>query len=146
MAIGLPLKDRNQPLDDAVYVHISKLITHYLRAASTGSGKSKSVLNDMLTLSEHVGGPTVLLESKGDGMVENYLKAHYAKFGTLDNVYHFDAPDMLLPSRFSISVLSLRWAAAVKMQSRIPSSTFTKSCGSFSGKKRTIEHLLRTRS
>ncbi|WP_227377579.1 ATP-binding protein [Haladaptatus halobius] len=95
MAIGLPLKDRNQPLDDAVYVHISTLITHYLRAASTGSGKSKSVLNDMLTLSEHVGGPTVLLESKGDAMVENYLKAHYAKFDTLDNVYHFDAPDML---------------------------------------------------
>ena len=95
MAIGLPLKDRNQPLDDAVYVHISTLVTHYIRAASTGSGKSKSVQNDMLTLSEHVGGPTVLLESKGDGMVENYLKAHYAKFGTLDNVYHFDAPDML---------------------------------------------------
>ena len=95
MAIGLPLKDRNQPLDDAVYVHISTLVTHYIRAASTGSGKSKSVQNDMLTLSEHVGGPTVLLESKGDAMVENYLKAHYAKFGTLDNVYHFDAPDML---------------------------------------------------
>ena len=95
MAIGLPLKDRNQPLDDAVYVHISTLVTHYIRAASTGSGKSKSVQNDMLTLSEHVGGPTVLLESKGDAMVENYLKAHYAKFGTLDNVYHFDAPEML---------------------------------------------------
>ncbi|WP_266080723.1 ATP-binding protein [Haladaptatus caseinilyticus] len=95
MAIGLPLKDRNQPLDDAVYAHISTLVTHYIRAASTGSGKSKSVQNDMLTLSEHVGGPTVLLESKGDAMVENYLKAHYAKFGTLDNVYHFDAPEML---------------------------------------------------
>ena len=95
MAIGLPLKDRDQPLDDAVYAHISTLVTHYIRAASTGSGKSKSVHNDMLTLSEHVGGPTVLLESKGDAMVENYLKAHYAKFGTLDNVYHFDAPDML---------------------------------------------------
>ncbi|WP_423746967.1 hypothetical protein V5735_20230 (plasmid) [Haladaptatus sp. SPP-AMP-3] len=95
MAIGLPLKDRNQPLDDAVYAHISTLVTHYIRAASTGSGKSKSVQNDMLTLSEHVGGPTVLLESKGDAMVENYLKAHYAKFGMLDNVYHFDAPEML---------------------------------------------------
>ncbi|WP_227357548.1 hypothetical protein [Haladaptatus salinisoli] len=95
MAIGLPLKGRNQPLDDAIHVHRSTLVTHYIRAASTGSGKSKSVLNDMLTLSEHVGGPTVLLESKGDGMVENYLKAHYTKFGTLDNVYHFDAPDML---------------------------------------------------
>ncbi|WP_266081562.1 hypothetical protein [Haladaptatus caseinilyticus] len=95
MAIGLPLKDRSQPLDDAIYVHRSTLVTHYIRAASTGSGKSKSVQNDLLTLSEHVGGPTVLLESKGDAMVDNYLKAHYAKFGTLDNVYHFDAPEML---------------------------------------------------
>jgi DNA helicase HerA-like ATPase len=95
MAIGLPLKGRSQPLDDAIHVHRSTLVTHYIRAASTGSGKSKSVQNDILTLSEHVGGPTVLLESKGDAMVDNYLKAHYAKFGTLDNVYHFDAPDML---------------------------------------------------
>ncbi|MFB9809109.1 hypothetical protein ACFFQF_30245 [Haladaptatus pallidirubidus] len=95
MAIGLPLQDRDQPLDDAIHVHRSTLVTHYIRAASTGSGKSKSVQNDILTLFEHVGGPTVLLESKGDKMVDNYLKAHYAKFGTLENVYHFDVPDML---------------------------------------------------
>lgn len=95
MAVGKPLQDRNDPLDDPIRIPPALLTTSYLRAASTGSGKSKATQNDLLSLADHVPGPTVLLESKGDGMAENYLSAHYAKHGDLDDVYYFNAPETL---------------------------------------------------
>ena len=95
MAVGKPLRNRNEPLDEPIQIPPQLLTTSYIRAASTGSGKSKATQNDMLSLDEHVDGPTVLLESKGDEMVANYLHAQYAKNGDLDDVYHFDAPETL---------------------------------------------------
>lgn len=95
MAFGKPLQDRNEPLDEPIRIPPNLLTTSYIRAASTGSGKSKATQNEMLSLDEHVPGPTVLLEGKGDGMVENYLHAHYAKNGNLDDVYYFNAPATL---------------------------------------------------
>ena len=95
MAVGKPLRNRNEPLDEPIRVPPNLLTTGYLRAGSTGSGKSTAVETDMLSLDEHVDGPTVLLEGKGDGMAEDYLHAHYAKNGTLDDVYYFDAPEIL---------------------------------------------------
>ena len=95
MAVGKPLRNRNEPLEEPIQIPPQLLTTSYIRAASTGSGKSKATQNDMLSLDEHVDGPTVLLESKGDGMVANYLHAHYGKNGDLNDVYHFDAPETL---------------------------------------------------
>ncbi|MBX0297404.1 ATP-binding protein [Haloarcula nitratireducens] len=95
MAIGKPLQDRDDQLDDPIRIPPGLLTTSYIRAASTGSGKSKATQSEMLSLHEHVDGPTVLLEGKGDGMVENYLHAHYARTGNLDNVYYFNAPETL---------------------------------------------------
>lgn len=95
MAVGKPLRNRNKPLDELIRIPPDLLTTSYIRAASTGSGKSTAVQTEMLSLHEHVDGPTVLLEGKGDGMAENYLHAHYAKNGNLDDVYYFNAPDTL---------------------------------------------------
>ncbi len=95
MAVGKPLRNRNEPLDDPIRIPPDLLTTSYIRAASTGSGKSAATQNEMLSLDEHVDGPTVLLEGKGDGMAENYLHAYYAKHGNLDDVYYFNAPDTL---------------------------------------------------
>lgn len=95
MAIGKPLRNRNQSLDEPIRIPPKLLTTSYIRAASTGSGKSKATQNEMLSLDEHVDGPIVLLEGKGDGMAENYLHAQYAKNDTLDDVYYFNAPETL---------------------------------------------------
>ena len=95
MAVGKPLRNRNEPLDEPIRIPPDLLTTSYIRAASTGSGKSTATQNEMLSLDEHVAGPTVLLEGKGDGMAENYLHAHYARHGNLDDVYYFNAPDTL---------------------------------------------------
>ncbi|WP_254533439.1 ATP-binding protein [Natrinema gelatinilyticum] len=95
MAVGKPLRNRNESLDQPIRIPPNLLTTSYIRAASTGSGKSTAVQAEMLSLHEHVDGPTVLLDGKGDGMAEHYLHAHYAKHGTLDDVYYFNAPKML---------------------------------------------------
>ncbi|MFC4360241.1 hypothetical protein ACFO0N_20020 [Halobium salinum] len=95
MTVGKPLRNRNESLDQPIRIPSDLLTTSYIRAASTGSGKSTAVQTEMLSLHEHVDGPTVLLEGKGDGMAENYLHAHYAKNGNLDDVYYFNAPDTL---------------------------------------------------
>ncbi|WP_276275379.1 hypothetical protein [Haladaptatus sp. QDMS2] len=95
MAVGKPLRNRNESLDEPIRIPPDLLTTSYIRAASTGSGKSTATQAEMLSLHEHVDGPTVLLEGKGDGMAENYLHAHYATNGNLDDVYYFNAPDTL---------------------------------------------------
>ncbi|SFL63152.1 hypothetical protein SAMN04487950_4416 [Halogranum rubrum] len=95
MTVGKPLRNRNEPLDQPIRIPPDLLTTSYIRAASTGSGKSTAVQTEMLSLHEHVDGPTVLLEGKGDGMAENYLHAHYAKNGNLNDVYYFNAPETL---------------------------------------------------
>ncbi|EJN56891.1 hypothetical protein HSB1_47080 [Halogranum salarium B-1] len=95
MTVGKPLRNRNDSLDEPIRVPPKLLTTSYIRAGATGSGKSKATQNEMLSLHEDVPGPTVLLEGKGDGMAENYLHAHYAKYGTLEDVYYFNAPEML---------------------------------------------------
>ncbi|MFC7215985.1 ATP-binding protein [Saliphagus sp. GCM10025334] len=95
MAVGKPLRNRGETLDEPIRIPSDLLTTSYIRAASTGSGKSTAVQAEMLSLHEYVDGPTVLLDGKGDGMAENYLRIHYAKYGRLDDVYYFNAPEML---------------------------------------------------
>ena len=88
--------DEDRELDtDPIAISTEKLNEHYLRAASTGHGKSIGVLNDMLSLREDTEGPNVLVDPKGGLMCYNYLRCHYAKFGNLDNVYFFRVPEDL---------------------------------------------------
>ncbi|KTG25155.1 TraM recognition domain-containing protein [Haloferax profundi] len=61
----------------------------------TGSGKSSSGITAILDNHEATDGADILIEPKGDGMAGDYLRAHYAKYGTLDNVYYFDCTEAL---------------------------------------------------
>ncbi|EMA65440.1 hypothetical protein C470_00430 [Halorubrum distributum JCM 13561] len=95
MAIGYALDENGEPQPDPIRIPPDLLPTHYGRFASTGGGKSKAIINDALSLRESTGGPVVLVDPKGDGMCENYLRCHYERFGGLDDVYHFRVPETI---------------------------------------------------
>lgn len=98
MAIGYALDETGEPETEPTRVPPRLLPTHYLRAATTGAGKSKALVNDALSLYEDTEGPVVLIDPKGDGMTENYMRAHASRFGVDDleaNVVHFPVPEVL---------------------------------------------------
>jgi len=95
MAIGYALDENGEPRPNPIRIPPDLLPTHYGRFASTGGGKSKAIINDALSLRETTGGPVVLVDPKGDGMCENYLRCHYERFGGLDDVYHFRVPETI---------------------------------------------------
>lgn len=61
----------------------------------TGSGKSTSLINAILTNHAATEGADILIDPKGDGMAIDYLRAHYAIYGTLENVVYFDCARLL---------------------------------------------------
>ncbi|MDL0120327.1 ATP-binding protein [Halobacterium salinarum] len=95
MEIGYALDENGEPRPDPIQIPPDLLPTHYGRFASTGGGKSKAIINDALSLRESTGGPVVLVDPKGDGMCENYLRCHYERFEGLDDVYHFRVPETI---------------------------------------------------
>ncbi|WP_317987406.1 conjugal transfer protein [Haloprofundus halobius] len=98
MEIGYAIDENGIPEDESVCIPTSSLVTHYLRAATTGGGKSKALLNDILSAYANTSGPVIVLDHKGDGLAENYMRAHGRRFGMDDleeNVLHFTLPDIL---------------------------------------------------
>ncbi|WP_239640846.1 type IV secretory system conjugative DNA transfer family protein [Haloferax sulfurifontis] len=61
----------------------------------TGSGKSSSLVAALLENHAATDGADILIDPKGDGMADDYLRAHYAKYGSLDDVYYFDCTETL---------------------------------------------------
>ncbi|MBP1955866.1 DNA helicase HerA-like ATPase [Halarchaeum rubridurum] len=95
MAIGYALDETGDPEDEPVRIPPDLLTTHYGRFASTGAGKSKAIINDALSLRETTGGPVVIVDRKGDGMCQNYLRSHHAQFDDAEDVYHFRVPETI---------------------------------------------------
>ncbi|WP_302083332.1 ATP-binding protein [Salinibaculum rarum] len=98
MRIGYALDEENEPEDVPTQLPPSMLTKHFGRFATTGAGKSKALINDMLSLYENTEGPIVFIDPKGDGMTQNYMRAHFDRFGEKDlkeNVVHFPVPDIL---------------------------------------------------
>lgn len=95
MAIGHALDEHHKPEHTPIRIPPAALTRHYARYGPTGSGKSIAIQNDILSLHDSTTGPTVLLDRKGDGMVEDYLQAHYTRFGDLDDVYCLSLPEVL---------------------------------------------------
>ncbi|SDN15724.1 hypothetical protein SAMN04487949_3526 [Halogranum gelatinilyticum] len=98
MAIGYALDENGDPEDEPTHIPPGLLPTHYGRFGTTGSGKSKALINEILSLYNNTDGPVILVDPKGDGMAENYMRAHARRFGMSDleeNVIHFPIPDVL---------------------------------------------------
>ncbi|OIB57331.1 helicase HerA domain-containing protein [Natrialba sp. SSL1] len=98
MAIGYAINENGNPEEVPVHIPANLLPTHYGRFGTTGAGKSKALINDLLSLYENTDGPVILIDPKGDGMSENYMRAHARRFGMTDlesNVIHFSMPEIL---------------------------------------------------
>ena len=98
MAIGYALGDTGEAEDEPTHIPPRLLPTHYGRFGTTGSGKSKALINDMLSLYDNTEGPTIFINPKNDNMAQNYMRAHARRFGMTDleeNVVHFPVPDVL---------------------------------------------------
>ncbi|PHQ40153.1 hypothetical protein DJ69_02905 [Halorubrum persicum] len=78
---------------DALALSAGDLTHHYIRAATTGSGKTVATLNDMLTTHENLEGPTILIDPKGGEMCRNYLRCHRTLFGDLEDVEYLKVPE-----------------------------------------------------
>ncbi|WP_225741233.1 ATP-binding protein [Halorussus halophilus] len=68
---------------------------HMAIFGKTGSGKSTVLTRGIRDNHAATDGPSILIEPKGDGMPVEYLRAHYAKYGNLENVYYFDCAEVL---------------------------------------------------
>ena len=98
MAIGYALDETGKPEDEPTCLPPSLLTTHYARFGTTGAGKSKASINDALSLYDSTDGPVIIIDPKGDGLCQNYMRAHARRFGTTDleeNVLHFPIPEIL---------------------------------------------------
>ena len=95
MMLGYPLSEDGITADTAVSLPPSFQPMHIAWFGKTGSGKSTALINAMLENHGATDGADILIDPKGDGMPIEYLKAHYAEYGTLENVYYFDCAETL---------------------------------------------------
>jgi hypothetical protein len=69
-----------------------QLTHHVLRASTTGSGKTTAMVNDGLSAYEELDGPIFIFDKKGGSMATEYKRAHFRRFGNLDDVIHLPVP------------------------------------------------------
>jgi len=75
-----------------VHLTAEQLTHHILRASTTGSGKTTAMINDALTAYEELDGPIFIFDKKGGSMASEYKRAHFHRFGNLDDIVHLPVP------------------------------------------------------
>ncbi|QLH84821.1 ATP-binding protein [Halosimplex pelagicum] len=95
MALGMPLTHDRQPYGQPFYLKPSQQDRHLVVVGDTGSGKSVLMEGGMVTNAAATDGPEILFDYKGGGTAEEYLRAHYAEYGDLDDVLYFDLSRVL---------------------------------------------------
>ena len=95
LTLGVPLTQDDQPEESPVALPPSLQPMHVAWFGKTGSGKSTGLTTGILDNHEATRGPSILIDPKGDGMPLEYLRAHYAKYESLDNIYYFECSQVL---------------------------------------------------
>ncbi len=98
LELGYLLDENRDPEDEPLRIPPDLLPFHVGRFAKTGAGKSIALINDALSVYEQTSGPVFLIDTKGGGLPDNYMRAHAKRFGFEDleeNVLHFDIPELL---------------------------------------------------
>ena len=75
-----------------IHLTAEQLVHHILRASTTGSGKTTAMINDALTAYDALDGPIFVFDKKGGSMATEYKRAHFHRFGSLDDIVHLPVP------------------------------------------------------
>ncbi|WP_178917844.1 ATP-binding protein [Natronomonas gomsonensis] len=104
LTLGRLLDADDEPTDRTVALPPALQTLHAAWFGKTGAGKSVGITRGIFDNTIRTGGPDIVIDSKGDGMAEDLLKAHYRRHGHLDNVYYFEC-DRFVPaiSYFDVS-------------------------------------------
>lgn len=95
MALCMPLTHDRRPYGEPLYLKPSQQDRHIVVVGDTGSGKSVLMETAMLTNADATEGPEILFDYKGGGTAMEYLRSHYAMYGSLDDVVYFDLSEVL---------------------------------------------------
>lgn len=68
---------------------------HLLISGQTGTGKTTTATTALTTAHPHTAGPTIVLDPKGAGWLDDIARAHYARTGSLEDVIYFDVAEYL---------------------------------------------------
>ncbi|MFC7044785.1 ATP-binding protein [Halobacteriaceae archaeon GCM10025711] len=95
MPLGMPLTQDGTPDDQPLVLPPDLQPLHLAIFGKTGSGKTTTDINAMLANYAATDGADILIDRKGDGMPIEYLRAHYATHGSLENVIYFECASTL---------------------------------------------------
>lgn len=95
LPLGKPLAQDGMAYDTPVSLPPSLQPMHVAWFGKTGSGKTTGLENAALGNHAATDGADIMIAPKGDGMPTEYLRAHFAEYGTLENVYYFDCAETL---------------------------------------------------
>ncbi|WP_231554228.1 ATP-binding protein [Halobellus rufus] len=95
LVLGNPLTQDGSPAPEPLVLPPALQPLHIGWFGKTGSGKTTSLINAILANHRATAGADILIDPKGDGMAIDYLRAHYATYGTLENVRYFDCAEIL---------------------------------------------------
>ncbi len=100
MVLCLPLTHDRQVLGQPIVLPPDEQDRHVLVIGNTGAGKTILIQQALLSNVQATDGPEILIDSKGGGTAREYLQAHYAAHGNLDDVLYFDCTRVLPASGF----------------------------------------------
>lgn len=95
LTLGRPRTQDGVATDAPIALPPSLQRLHTAWFGRTGSGKSTALVRAIRDNHAATDGADILLDPKGDGMATDYLRAHYAQYGHLDNVLYFDCSEVL---------------------------------------------------
>ncbi len=95
MPIGHPVATDGETTDETIALPPALQPLHVAWFGRTGSGKTISLETAACRNHQMTDGADIIVDTKGDGMPMEYLQAHYARHGHLENVYYFDCADVL---------------------------------------------------
>ena len=95
LVLGRPIRADGRSMDEPLALPPSLQPLHVGIFGATGSGKSTALCGALLANQAATSGADILVAPKGGSLPEAYCRAHYARYGDLEEVYRFDCSETL---------------------------------------------------
>jgi len=93
--VGLPKTTNDETEPGPLAVSPSDQARHIAIIGKTGAGKSSLACHGLVENHATTDGATIIFETKDGEFADNYERAHYATYGSLEDVYRFNAHEQL---------------------------------------------------